>query len=34
MVIVISYKVLQGFPWPEPQSDAIGEGEMKAHLQG
>ena len=33
MVSVISYKVLQGFPWPEPQSDAIGEGEMKAHLQ-
>ncbi|EFF84491.1 MULTISPECIES: hypothetical protein [Pseudomonadota] len=29
----MSYKVLQGFPWPEPQSDAIGEGEMKAHLQ-
>ena len=24
---------MQGFPWPEPQSDAIGEGEMKAHLQ-
>jgi len=24
---------LQGFPWPEQQSDAIGEGEMKAHLQ-
>ncbi|PCQ60066.1 DNA-binding protein, partial [Klebsiella pneumoniae] len=23
---------MQGFSWPEPQSDAIGEGEMKAHL--
>lgn len=33
MVSVISYKVLQGFPRPEPQSDAIREGEMKAHLQ-
>lgn len=33
MVSVTSYKVLQGFPRPEPQSDAIREGEMKAHLQ-
>jgi hypothetical protein len=24
---------LQGFPWPEPQSDAIGEGEDERHLQ-
>ena len=33
MVSVISYKVCKDFPRPEPQSDAIREGEMKAHLQ-
>jgi excisionase family DNA binding protein len=33
LAVAIFCNVLQEFPWPEPQSGAVGDGEMKAHLQ-